>query len=145
MVSSARCLRYLRGRSDFLAGFLHGGFEACASLCPRLVRKRYRAGALLLAAIFARPFTAAALAFARVEARAIVFLCGGTSALTGASERHPVAIPSVAPIGTGKNYEEDVRRAGSFQFMVTEGVVESLVEAALRFALSEEGVSPALG
>lgn len=65
-------------------------------------------------------------------------------ALTGTSERHPVAIPSVAPIGSGKDYQEDVRRAGSFQFMVNEGVVENLIEAALRFALSNEGVSTAL-
>ena len=65
-------------------------------------------------------------------------------ALTGVTDRHPVAIPSVAPIGTGRDYEEDVRRAAGFRFMVEDGTVESLVEAALRFVLSKKEVSTAL-
>ena len=65
-------------------------------------------------------------------------------ALSGVTQRHPVAVPSVAPIGSGRNYEEDVRQAGSFHFLVTEGTVQSLVEAAIRFALSKQGISTAL-
>ena len=65
-------------------------------------------------------------------------------ALTGVSVRHPVAIPSVAPIGTGRDYQEDLRRADGFRFLVDEGIVESLVEAAYRFVLSNEQVSMAL-
>ena len=58
-------------------------------------------------------------------------------ALSGVTQRHPVAVPSVAPIGSGRNYEDDVRQAGSFYFLVTEGTVQSLVEAAIRFALRQ--------
>jgi aryl-alcohol dehydrogenase-like predicted oxidoreductase len=65
-------------------------------------------------------------------------------ALSGVSDRHPVAIPSVAPIGTGPDYAEDVRRASRFRFMVDDGTVESLVEAALRFVLSKPGLTTAL-
>lgn len=65
-------------------------------------------------------------------------------ALSGVVGRHPLAMPSVAPIGSGKDYDEDLRRAGSFQFLVSEGVVETLVEAALRFVLSKSEVSTAL-
>jgi len=65
-------------------------------------------------------------------------------ALSGVAHRHPVAIPSVAPIGSGRDYEEDLRRASAFQFLVSEGAVENLVEAALRFVLSNQGVATAL-
>ena len=65
-------------------------------------------------------------------------------ALTGVSDRHPLAMPTVAPIGSSKEYEEDVRRAGSFQYLVEEGIVDSLPEAALRFVLSKAEVSTAL-
>jgi L-galactose dehydrogenase/L-glyceraldehyde 3-phosphate reductase len=65
-------------------------------------------------------------------------------ALSGVIQRHPVVVPWVAPIGSGRNYEEDVRQAGRFHFLVTEGTVQSMVEAALRFALSKEGISTAL-
>ena len=65
-------------------------------------------------------------------------------ALTGVSDRHPLAMPTVAPIGSSKEYEEDVRRARSFQYLVEEGIVDSLPEAALRFVLSKGEVSTAL-
>ena len=65
-------------------------------------------------------------------------------ALSGVRQRHPMAVPSVAPIGSGPDYEEDVNRSGRFNFLVSEGVVESLIEAALRFALGKEKLSTAL-
>lgn len=65
-------------------------------------------------------------------------------ALSGDSLRHPVAVPSVAPIGSGSNYEEDVRRANMFHFLVTEHSSGSLIEAAVRFALSKQEISTAL-
>lgn len=65
-------------------------------------------------------------------------------ALSGVKERHPVAVPSVAPIGSGRDYGEDVDRARGFDFLVKEGHVDGLVEAALRFALSKEGISTVL-
>ena len=65
-------------------------------------------------------------------------------ALTGVPDRHPLAIPTVAPIGSSEEYEEDVRRARRFQYLVEDGIVDSLPEAALRFVLSKGEVSTAL-
>ena len=65
-------------------------------------------------------------------------------ALTGGDARHPVAVPSVAPIGSGRDYGQDQARAEGFRFLVWEGHTASLVEASLRFALSNPGVSSVL-
>lgn len=65
-------------------------------------------------------------------------------ALSGEPTRHPVAVPSVAPIGTGRDYDHDLARSGAFRFLVDEGFVISLVEASLRFALGNDGVSSVL-
>ena len=65
-------------------------------------------------------------------------------ALSGVEERHPVAVPSVAPIGSGRDYGQDLGRAASFRFLEREGYADDLVEASLRFALSKEGVSTVL-
>lgn len=74
----------------------------------------------------------------------IVIRVMAAGALTGVSERHPLALPRVTPIGSSTEYKEDVRRANSFQYLVEEGVVDSLPEAALRFVLSKGEVSTAL-
>lgn len=74
----------------------------------------------------------------------IVIRALAAGALTGSAHRHPVAMPAVAPIGSGRNYREDVDRAGRFQFLVQEGFADSLVEAALRFPLANELVSTVL-
>jgi L-galactose dehydrogenase/L-glyceraldehyde 3-phosphate reductase len=65
-------------------------------------------------------------------------------ALSGVEERHPIAVPSVAPIGTGPDYRTDVRLAQTLNFLVEEGYAGSLVEAAMRFAWSQPGLSTAL-
>ena len=65
-------------------------------------------------------------------------------ALSGEASRHPVAVPTVAPIGSGRDYAQDSTRAEGFRFLQEEGYVESLVEASLRFALSNAGVSSVL-
>jgi aryl-alcohol dehydrogenase-like predicted oxidoreductase len=65
-------------------------------------------------------------------------------ALSGVAERHPVAVPSVAPMGSGRDYREDVDRTRRFSFLVQEGHVADLVEAALRFVLGKEEVSTVL-
>ena len=65
-------------------------------------------------------------------------------ALTGEATRHPVAVPSVAPIGSGTEYAGDLARANEFRWLEREGYVESLVEASLRFALGNTGVSSVL-
>jgi L-galactose dehydrogenase/L-glyceraldehyde 3-phosphate reductase len=65
-------------------------------------------------------------------------------ALSGVMERHPIAVPSVAPIGTGLDYQIDVQRAQALQFLTTEGYAASLVEAAMRFAWSKPEMSTVL-
>ena len=65
-------------------------------------------------------------------------------ALTGVRERHPVAVPTVAPIGSGRDYDQDFDRAGKFAYLVHEGHVQDLAEASIRFALSNQGVSSVL-
>jgi L-galactose dehydrogenase/L-glyceraldehyde 3-phosphate reductase len=66
-------------------------------------------------------------------------LAGG--ALSGSAERHPIASPPPAPIGSAMSYEADVARARRLEPLVAEGFAASLTEAATRFALSQ----PAIG
>jgi aryl-alcohol dehydrogenase-like predicted oxidoreductase len=65
-------------------------------------------------------------------------------ALSGVIERHPIAVPSVAPIGTGADYQSDVQLAQALRFLTTEGHASSLVEAAMRFAWSKPEMSTVL-
>ena len=66
-------------------------------------------------------------------------LAGG--ALSGSSERHPIASPPPEPIGSAVNYAGDVERARRLMSLVKEGFAASLTEAATRFAISH----PAMG
>jgi aryl-alcohol dehydrogenase-like predicted oxidoreductase len=66
-------------------------------------------------------------------------LAGG--ALSGSAERHPIASPPPAPIGSATSYDMDLERARRLQPLVKEGFAESLTEAATRFAMSH----PAMG
>ena len=65
-------------------------------------------------------------------------------ALSGEPARHPVAVPTVAPIGSGRDYGQDQARADGFRFLQQEGYVSGLVEASLRFVLGNAGVSSVL-
>ena len=65
-------------------------------------------------------------------------------ALSGVAVRHPIAVPSVEPIASGPDYASDVGRARLLQPLVDEGHAESLVEAALRFALAADAPSTVL-
>ena len=65
-------------------------------------------------------------------------------ALSGEAAWHPVAVTTVAPIGSGRDYDQDQSRAEGFQFLQQEGYTGSLVEASLRFALTNPGVSSVL-
>ncbi len=73
---------------------------------------------------------------------AIRILAGG--ALSGTPERHPVASPSVNPIASEVVYGDDVARARRYSFLVEEGMVSNLVEAAVRFVVSNGNISTAL-
>lgn len=65
-------------------------------------------------------------------------------ALSGSAARHPLAAQSVAPITSGSDLSDDAQRAQVFQVLVDEGHASSLVEAAIRFALSKPEVSTTL-
>ncbi len=73
---------------------------------------------------------------------AIRILAGG--ALSGTPERHPVASTWVNPIASEEVYGDDVARGRRYSFLVDEGTVSSVVEAAVRFVVSHENVSTAL-
>ena len=66
-------------------------------------------------------------------------LAGG--ALSGSAERHPIASPPPAPIGSAGTYDGDLARARRLMPLVSEGFAGSLAEAAVRFAISH----PAMG
>lgn len=65
-------------------------------------------------------------------------------ALSGVEARHPIAVPSVAPIGTGADYQSDVKLARTLHFLIEEGYAANLIEASIRFAWSKPGMSTAL-
>jgi aryl-alcohol dehydrogenase-like predicted oxidoreductase len=73
---------------------------------------------------------------------AIRVLAGG--ALSGSAERHPIASPPPAPIGSAMSYDGDIARARRLAPLVTEGFAQSLTEAATRFAISEPAVGTIL-
>src|SRR5262249_40641482 len=65
-------------------------------------------------------------------------------ALSGTEDRHPLGSPSVEPIGSGGSYRTDVERARRLEPLIREGHAESLVDAALRFAIASDAVSTVL-
>lgn len=69
-----------------------------------------------------------------VGAIGVRVLAGG--ALSGSAARHPLGLPSVAPIGSNTDYATDVRRALAFQPLVAAGHTASLAELAVRYAVS---------
>lgn len=64
-------------------------------------------------------------------------LCGDTT-------RHPVAAQSVDPIATNADLASDAAHAQRFAFLIEQGFVSDLPEAAIRFALSLSPVTSAL-
>jgi aryl-alcohol dehydrogenase-like predicted oxidoreductase len=65
-------------------------------------------------------------------------------ALSGTEDRHPLGSPNVEPIGSGGSYRTDVERARRLEPLIREGHAESLVDAALRFAIANDAVSTVL-
>lgn len=66
-------------------------------------------------------------------------LAGG--ALSGRTARHPLGMPVVAPIGSGRDYAADVVRAQRFAPIVAAGHVASLPELAIRYVISNPSLS----
>lgn len=77
-----------------------------------------------------------------VGAIGIRVLAGG--ALSGQVARHPTAIPSVSPIASGPDYATDAARARAFEPLVAQGHAGSVIEAALRFAITGDALSTVL-
>lgn len=73
---------------------------------------------------------------------AIRVLAGG--ALSGSTSRHANATQTVDPIASSKDFAEDVKQSHRFNFLIEEGYVSSLVEAAIRFVISKGEVSTTL-
>ncbi|MFN0317217.1 MAG: aldo/keto reductase [Burkholderiales bacterium] len=79
---------------------------------------------------------------ARMGTIAIRILAGG--ALSATEERHPLGMPKVDPLGSASTYTADVARARRFQDLVRQGYAQSVVEAALRYAISTPTLSTVL-
>jgi L-galactose dehydrogenase/L-glyceraldehyde 3-phosphate reductase len=69
-------------------------------------------------------------------------LAGG--ALSGVETRHPLGMARVDPIGSASTYALDVARANRFSALVEKGFCASLVEASIRFVLSNQKLSTTL-
>jgi aryl-alcohol dehydrogenase-like predicted oxidoreductase len=69
-------------------------------------------------------------------------LAGG--ALSGSAERHPIASPPPAPIGSAGRYDDDLARTRRLTPLVAEGFAASLSEAATRFATAHPDVGTIL-
>jgi aryl-alcohol dehydrogenase-like predicted oxidoreductase len=69
-------------------------------------------------------------------------LAGG--ALSGVAERHPIASPPPAPIGSASSYETDLHRAQRLAPLVQQGHAGSLAEAAIRFAIAHKAMGTIL-
>ena len=69
-------------------------------------------------------------------------LAGG--ALSGTTDRHPLAMQQVPPIGSALDFATDVARAQALEPLVDEAGAESLTELAERFVISHPGVSTML-
>jgi len=69
-------------------------------------------------------------------------LAGG--ALSGTAERHPIASPPPAPIGSGPDYAADLARAQGLKPLLEEAGAATLAEVAVRFAISHPAMGTAL-
>lgn len=69
-------------------------------------------------------------------------LAGG--ALSGSEERHPLAMQSVPPIGSGRDFAADVARAKKLEPLMKGTGVASLAELGMRFVISNSSISTML-
>jgi aryl-alcohol dehydrogenase-like predicted oxidoreductase len=69
-------------------------------------------------------------------------LAGG--ALSGAETRHPLGIQNLEPIASGADYRTDVAHAKKFETLVRKGHARSIIEASLRFAITNTAMTTVL-
>jgi L-galactose dehydrogenase/L-glyceraldehyde 3-phosphate reductase len=66
-------------------------------------------------------------------------LAGGS--LAGHERRHPLGVPAVRPIGSGRDYATDAARAGRLGPVVDAGYAASLPDLAIRYAISNPALA----
>ncbi|MBI1396236.1 MAG: hypothetical protein GC151_09685 [Betaproteobacteria bacterium] len=69
-------------------------------------------------------------------------LAGG--ALSGVEARHPLGMQNVDPIGSATSYARDVDRGRRFSVLVERGYAESVIEAAVRYVISNPELTTTL-
>jgi L-galactose dehydrogenase/L-glyceraldehyde 3-phosphate reductase len=139
----ARCLGITAlGDTEALHQVVDGGRLDTAQVCLNLLTP---SAALAVPARFPAQDFGRLLDAARArQVGAIVIRVLAAGALSGVPDRHPIAAPSVDPIGSGPDYAVDVGHARALSALVDEGYAASLVEAAFRFAISWDAVATVL-
>jgi aryl-alcohol dehydrogenase-like predicted oxidoreductase len=79
---------------------------------------------------------------ARMGTIGIRVLAGG--ALSGSEARHPLGVATLDPIASGPDYRTDVTHAKRLQALVRKGHARSVIDAALRFAVTNEAMTTVL-
>ena len=79
------------------------------------------------------------MAGAGVGSIGVRVLAGG--AMSGSEARHPLGMPVVDPIGSGRDYAEDAARARELMPVVEAGHADSLSELAMRFVIANPNLS----
>jgi aryl-alcohol dehydrogenase-like predicted oxidoreductase len=74
----------------------------------------------------------------------IVIRALAAGALAGTTERHPLAMQEVAPIGSAPDFVGDVARAKALEPLIRQGLAGSLAELAQRFVISNPNVTTML-
>lgn len=130
------------GATADLLQAVDAGVLASAQVCLNLLNPS--AAHALPAGVPAQDFGGLLLRARERGTGAIAIRVLAAGALSGSEARHPLAAPQVGPIASGPDYASDVQRAARFRALVDAGHAESLVDAAIRFALSCDGISTVL-
>lgn len=79
-----------------------------------------------------------------VDAGTIVIRALAGGALSGTTDRHPLAMQDVPPIGSAPDFATDVARSRQLEPLIRDGVADSLTELGERFVISHPAVSTML-
>jgi L-galactose dehydrogenase/L-glyceraldehyde 3-phosphate reductase len=130
------------GDTDALHATIGAGRIQSAQVCYNLLNPS--AGARVPATFAAQDFRDLLGAARSHGVGVIVIRVLAAGALSGEEARHPVAVPSVAPIASGPDYSSDVAQARRLAGALEEARAEDLVELSLRFAVGHPAVSTVL-
>jgi aryl-alcohol dehydrogenase-like predicted oxidoreductase len=130
------------GDTPALHALLDAGVIDTAQVCVNLLNPS--ASAAVPAGFPAQDFGRLLDHTRSAEAGTIGIRVLAAGALSGTEARHPIAMPSVAPIASGADYAQDVARAQTLRPLVDKGHASSLMEASIRFGLTHPGLSTLL-